>query len=762
MVKEAIEALRADPAFMEQVRHWSVLPAREGRYADIPDSLDGRIRSALSKRGIDRLYTHQARAVELAQQGRNFVIVTPTASGKTLSYNLPVLQAILENPDTRALYLFPTKALSQDQQAELNMTVGDGGLPVAVVTFDGDTARDIRSAAKTRGQIVISNPDMLHTGILPNHTRWNQFFRNLRYVVVDEIHTYRGIFGSHVTNVIRRLKRVLRFYGSNPQFIFCSATIGNPRELAERILEEDIELIDLNGAPQGERHLVLYNPPYVDRTQGIRRGVVHSARRLARTFIERGVKTIVFARSRQRTELIAEYLRRDFANVYTDNRRVRIEAYRGGYLPNERREIERGLRDGTIAGVVSTNALELGIDIGDLDAAILGGFPGSVASTLQQAGRAGRRRSVSIAVLVASSSPLDQFMVEQPDYFLEQNPESAFVNPDNPYVLYDQLKCAVFELPFAAVEGFPGDVSEYLSVLEENGVIRLSGDRYHWADQSYPAEGVSLRSATGDNVVIVDTTGGGQRVIGEMDRPSAKELLFTNAIYLHRASQYVVTELDIDNRRCLVERSDADYFTDSLLKIDVKVLLEDERRDRVGASFVIGDVLVRSVAAKFKKIRFSSHENVGYGNIDLPEEQMHTRALIVLLPPESRAAAALESLEAAARPLALQRLARLLRNVAPAFLMCSPADMGVYAAIRDGHFGEPAIYIYDRYPGGSGVAETFAERFGHVFDAARGRIASCPCDSGCPSCVGPLDAAEGYSGSPKAAVRHLIDRWPAG
>jgi DEAD/DEAH box helicase domain-containing protein len=714
---------------------------------------------ALRRRGIERLYAHQSEAIGHALGGRNVVVVTPTASGKTLSYNVPVLNEILRDPDARALYLFPTKALSQDQQAELNATLTEGELDVAVMTFDGDTPVAIRGNARTRGQIIISNPDMLHAGILPNHTKWVQFFQNLRYVVIDELHTYRGIFGSHVCNVIRRLRRVAAFYGSDPRFIMCSATIGNPGELAAAMIEAPVSVVDRNGAPTGEKHVILYNPPLVDRVQGIRQGIVHASRTLALRFLRRGVKTIVFARSRQRTELIAGYIRKSLENVYTENERIRVESYRGGYLPSERRAIERGLREGSVHGVVSTNALELGIDIGGLDAAILGGFPGTVASSMQQAGRAGRRRSVSLAVLVANASPLDQFVVDHPEYFLDRSPESAYINPDNPFVLFDQLKCAVFELPMPRGESFSPVAAEMLMVLEENGVIRLSGDNYHWADQSYPAEGVSLRSATTDNVVIVDRTDGADTVIGEMDRPSAKELLFDNAIYIHRGEQFVVTGLDIENRRCYVERTDVNYFTDALLKLDVKVLTEDEETPVRGTSLILGDVLVRSLAAKFKKIRFQSHENVGYGEIDLPEEQMHTRAAMVVLRAGLPARDAFDALPPAARPVALNRLARLLRDVAPVYLMSVVQDLGVFVTVRDPHFEEPALYLYDRYPGGSGLSDALPRVLDHVLAAAWERVSHCDCESGCPSCVGPVDANEGWSGDPKSAVASLLSAW---
>jgi DEAD/DEAH box helicase domain-containing protein len=758
MIEDLIKDLSADETFLRSVTHWKTIPAREAQYRDLPAGLDARLTTALAEQGITALYSHQAEAIEHILDGADVVVVTPTASGKTLTYNLPVLSAMTADPDVRALYLFPTKALSQDQQAVLNETVERARIDLTAVTYDGDTPPAVRTKARNAGRIIISNPDMLHAGILPNHTKWSHFFQNLRYIVIDELHTYRGIFGSHVANVIRRLRRVAAFYGSNPQFVLSSATIGNPSELAEAIIGRPVRLVDANGAPQGEKHLILYNPPLVDRVQGIRRGVVKSSHAAAVQFLRAGVKTIVFSRSRLRTELIAGYIRESVANVFTENERIRVESYRGGYLPSERRAIERGLRDGTIHGVVSTNALELGIDIGGLDAAILAGFPGTVASTLQQAGRSGRRASVSLALLVANASPVDQFVVEHPEYFLARNPESAYINPDNPYVLFDHLKCAVFEIPMRTDERFADPAPEMLQILEENGVIRFSGDAYHWADRSYPAEQISLRSATSDNVIIVDRTGGNDEVIGEMARPSAKALLFENAIYIHRDTQYVVRSLDIENRRCEVEQSTVNYFTDSLLKIDIKVLTEDERApyDTTGVESVVGDVLVRSIAAKFKKLKFETHENIGYGEIDLPEEQMHTRALMLVVR-SGEIRELFDSLPPGARPVALSRTARIIRNVAPVFLMSGARDLRVHANTRDPHFVEPTIYFYDAYPGGSGLAEALRSELARVIGAARERVTSCGCRNGCPSCVGPIDASEGWDGDPKALVVSFLE-----
>ncbi|MDR1950131.1 MAG: DEAD/DEAH box helicase, partial [Spirochaetaceae bacterium] len=496
----ALEKILADPAFGANIVENRLLPAREGTYVPFPAGLDPRIKTALSRRGITRLYTHQGEVWERTREGRHVVVVTPTASGKTLCYNLPVLEALLKDDRARALYLFPTKALSQDQQSELNGLVlpgafpggasgkasggageteaPEGDLPIRIATYDGDTPDSLRVAARDSGRIIISNPDMLHGGILPNHPKWIKFFSRLAYVVIDEAHAYRGVLGSHVANVIRRLKRVAAFYGSSPQFILCSATIANPGELAETLIGEKVFLVDENGAPRGEKRIILYNPPLVDAVQGIRRSVVTESRRWMLAFLKEGIKTILFAHSRVKTEVAAAYVNEDLANIYTDNSRIRVEAYRGGLLPNERREIERGLREGSIRGVVSTNALELGIDIGGLDASVVAGFPGSFNSFWQQSGRAGRRGGSSVAVFVASSSPLDQFIMNDPEWFFRKSAEEGRLDPDNPYILTDHVKCAAFELPFRddlireGKEPFGPAASEVLSLLEEDGIVR--------------------------------------------------------------------------------------------------------------------------------------------------------------------------------------------------------------------------------------------------------------------------------------------------
>jgi DEAD/DEAH box helicase domain-containing protein len=757
MLKKVIEDLKKDRAFMSSVSHWEVLPAKDGDYLDFPEEIDQRLLNALSGRGITRLYSHQHETYLRARQGKNVVLVTPTASGKTLAYNLPVLQTLLEAPEARAMYLFPTKALSQDQQAELNEILLGGSLPVHIYTYDGDTPRSVRISVREEGRVVITNPDMLHTGVLPNHPKWLKFFKALRFVVIDEIHTYRGVLGSHLTNLIRRLKRIAAFYGSSPLFICCSATIGNPLELARNIIEEEAVLIDNNGSPAGERHFILYNPPLVDPVQGIRRGVVPEAQRISSRLLKSGIKTIVFARSRVRTELIATYIRNSLSNIYNDNHRIRVASYRGGYLPKERRRIEQGLRNNTIQGVVSTNALELGIDIGGLDASILAGFPGSIASAWQQAGRAGRRSTLSLSILVASASAIDQYLIRHPEYFFGRSPESGWVDGNNIFILADQLKCAVFELPFSLGEEFTEGAEELLKYLEENGVVRFTHNKWFWADRSYPAEGVSLRSAAPGNIVIVDTTKGKNEVIGEMDKPSAKMMIFDEAVYLHLGNQYIVRKLELEKQRCYVEETAVNYYTDSIVKTDIKLLHEDQRESRGGFDLVLGDILVRTQTAKYKKLKFHTNENVGYGNINLPAEEMHTRTAILLMAENSPAGKSLDSLPEEEQVIVLQKLATLVRNVAPVFLLCDLRDIRIAERFKDPAYGCCSIYVYDSYPGGTGLSEGLVRNIADILNGCRELVEGCSCEAGCPSCIGPTQGVLHFN--PKHRVKEFLAGW---
>src|SRR5438552_1385370 len=734
------------------------IPAREAKFRPMPAWVASALAEAYQAKGIRELYSHQASTAELVRDGKNAVVVTPTASGKTLCYNLPILNAVLENPDSRALYLFPTKALAQDQLAELQDLAKRLDDTFGVFTYDGDTPSDARKAIRERGHIVLTNPDMLHTGILPHHTKWMRLFENLRFIVLDELHTYRGVFGSHLANVLRRLKRIAKFYGSDPQFICCSATIANPGQLASQLMEEEVDVIEENGAPAGEKLFVFYNPPMVNRNLGIRRSYINEATRIAKEILGRKLQTIVFANSRLHAEVILTYLQQ--ANPPKPSQPEPVRGYRGGYLPGERREIERGLRDGRILGVVATNALELGIDVGSLDACVMDGYPGSIASTWQRAGRAGRRTGSSCAVFVASSAPLDQFIVKHPDYFFGSSPEHAHVQPDNLEILVNHLKCAAFELPISPDEGFGKvDLPGLCEQLGEAGFLHQSGGDWHWIDEAYPADTISLRSVTSDNFVIIDTTGedkGKPEVIGEVDFSSALTTVHPKAIYIHQGQQYHVEHLDFDKRKAYVKPVDVDYFTDAIRYTQVRVLEVAEEETIAGpAARAHGDVLVRSQVVGFKKIKFFTNENVGSGKLELPENEMHTTSFWLTLGHSLLAGLPFNLSE---RQSGIFGLLYALGSMATLLMMCDRRDLGTAVGERPPsaateidwedfavpantseakEFFEPNLYIYDAYPGGIGFSEPLHRACDALLHRTVELISACPCENGCPSCVGP-------------------------
>ncbi|MCK9495952.1 MAG: DEAD/DEAH box helicase [Dehalococcoidia bacterium] len=798
---DAVTALRGDSRFAACFTEWRAFPAEPARYADWPVALDPRIVDALARRGIARPYTHQAQAIAHAlhggsgSRGNDQVIVTPTASGKTLCYTAPVLQSILEDSSSRALYLFPTKALAADQLDELHGLVTDAGLPVKTFTYDGDTSPKARRLVRTSGHVVITNPDMLHTGILPNHTKWVRLFENLKYIVIDELHTYRGVFGSNVANLLRRLRRICRFYGSDPVFICCSATIANPGELAEALIGRPVEVVDDNGAPRGERVVALFNPPVVNAELGIRQGVVNATTSLVGRLQEAGVQSIVFAGSRTRVEVLTQYLREmRGGRPMNPGAPPIVRGYRSGYLPKERREIEASLRDGRLRTVVATNALELGIDIGGLDASVLAGYPGTVASLKQQMGRAGRSQQASLSVLVASSTPLDQYVVQHPDFVFGDSVEAARIHPDNPIIAAEHLKCAVFELPLDASEqsadtGVMGThTPDLLVALEEIGMVHRAetpeGPRTYWSSEAYPAEEVSLRLGAEQNVVIIDQ-GPPASVIGEVDRPSAMKLLHTEAIYMHDGRQYHVDYLDWEELKAYVRPVDVEYYTDAHLSVDLKVIDEWEstaqppevavprqrssdeydsqpipdQGDRPpwsvrvspssnGASKVVrghGEVAVTYLATIFKKIRLHTHENIGFGKIGLPQEDLHTGAFWLALPEGVTAGVSKSTVEAA-----LQGVGALLSNVAPLLLMCDPRDLHLSTQAKSPHTELPTIFLWESVPGGVGFGEHLYRETPRLLGMALEMAEGCPCVDGCPGCVGP-----GSPGAKAAAVRAL-------
>lgn len=728
-LQEVIDILQTNPSYQQNIVHWHTIEEKEAKTAPFPASLHTKLREALEKRGIGSLYTHQKTAFDLATAKKNVVAVTPTASGKTLCYNLPVLQSIMENDQARALYLFPTKALAQDQKSELNEIIEEMEVPINSYTYDGDTPANIRQKVRKAGHIVITNPDMLHSAILPHHTKWVSLFENLKYIVIDELHTYRGVFGSHVANVIRRLKRICRYYGSDPIFICTSATIANPRELAEHLTGAHVMLVDNNGAPSGRKHFIFYNPPIVNKPLNIRRSATLEVRNIAGEFLKNKIQTIVFARSRVRVEIILTYLQELVKNQLQHKS---IQGYRGGYLPKQRREIERGLREGSIYGVVSTNALELGVDIGQLQVCVMTGYPGTVASAWQQAGRAGRRHGEAVIVMVASSSPLDQYMIQHPDYFFSRNPETARINPDNLVILVDHLKCASYELPFKQGETFDGvEIEDVLEFLQEERVIHFSGDKWYWMNDSFPAHNISLRSASQENVVIIDQSDvANVKVIGEMDRFSAMTLLHDEAIYLHQGIQYQVEYLDWDEKKAYVREVDVDYFTDANLAVNLKVLEADKERLEGTYSISYGDVMVSAMATIFKKIKFETHENIGSGPISLPEEELHTNAVWLSFEKEQFHESE-ERLEQA-----LISVANAIQSIAPLMVMCDPSDLHVVPQIKAVHNEQPTIFLYDRYPGGIGLSDKVYEQMNDVLIQTNQLIVNCSCEGGCPSCIG--------------------------
>lgn len=725
----------------------------KGDYEDYPASLSPEVIKVYKEKGIDRIYSHQAEAIQKILERKHVVVATPTASGKTLIYNTVTLDALTKNPSARSLYLFPTKALSQDQLSELfelNKAMGDN---LGLFTYDGDTPQSTRQAIRKKAQIVITNPYMLHSGILPHHTKWVNLFEHLHYIIIDELHYYTGVFGSHMANIMRRLKRICNFYGSDPVFIMSSATISNPQELAEKIIEEKVELIDKSGAPRGEKYLVFFNPPIVNKELGIRRSYVLVARQVAGILLNNDLQVITFANSRLITEVLVKYLKNDFEKNVTDTGKIR--GYRGGYLPQKRREIEQGLRQGDIKAVVSTNALELGIDIGSLDAAVLASYPGTIASTWQRIGRAGRRWGKSIGVLISSSSPVDQFIANHPEYFTGKSPEIGRVNPDNLSILIEHIKCASFELPFVRGESFGAeDLNEILNYLSENKVLFQNKDKWFWTEQGYPADAVSINRVSSDNFVVVDRTDT-ERVIAEVDFSSALETLHPKAIYMLESEQYIVEEFDYENRKAFVRKSNADYYTDAITytKIAILDVFDQSQRDKFDIFY--GDVHVYSQVVGFKKLKFFTNENVGAGDLQLPQQEMHSTAFWITIKNyclENISITTEEKIEA------VSGLAYLIRHICAVILMCDVKDLGV--AVEDNitkteinrstlkkhsvssdssilREFEPNIYIYDSYPNGIGFSEVLFSRWEELLEKVLTVIKSCNCERGCPSCVGP-------------------------
>jgi DEAD/DEAH box helicase domain-containing protein len=841
-VTDALQDLRLDPRFAQHITDWRRLPARAARYAPVPSGLEPELVDLLQRHGLGRLYSHQAQAIAYALHGEDIAVVTGAASGKTLCYNLPVLNTLWHDTLTgalaaHALYLFPTKALAQDQMATWSALSADLLPSTAVATYDGDTPSGSRAGIRETAQVLITNPDMLHVGILPHHTRWQRFFTGLKYVVVDEMHTYRGIFGSHVANVLRRLRRICELYGAHPAFICCSATIANPQDLARQLVGRPVTVVDDDGSPRGERHFLFYNPPLVDRAGGVRRSLLLESATIADFFLARDLPTIVFYGGRRGTELLLTYLRQAVVKRGTGPTAVR--GYRGGYLPRERRAIEKGLRDGRVREVVSTNALELGVDIGELSVCVLSGYPGTIASTWQQAGRAGRRQDVSAVVLVGGPSPLDQYLLSHPQFFFGRTPESALVAPDNPFLLRSHLKCAAFELPIREGESLSPDLETsglLHEIAEAEGVLHLTQKRWHWMSSGYPAQEVSLRTTSGENLTIQHAESG--QAIGVVDKDSVLNLLYPGAVYLHEGSTYLIEELDWVAKLARARPAHVDYFTEPNLSAKVEVLQVQDSADSGAASRAHGNVRVRSKATSYKQIAWYTHEKLASVPLDLPEQELLTTAYWLYLREEVvtamrdlgdwtiaqimsygpnwdeqrrrvrerdhyrcrncgraetpgrehdvhhvlpfrtfdyrpglnenyLAANALANLitlcpechhqleTARAMQGTLDGLAGLLHALAPLYLMCDPHDVGVTAELDFPFSRAPTIVLYDAVPGGVGLSSALYERHDQLLRACLDWIAECPCDEGCPACVGaPADVGMGAKGR----VRRLLQR----
>ena len=730
---ELMNEWKTEPDMMERIEHWHTKEEKPAKYADFPPEMHDSLKSALRKKGIEKLYTHQRQAFDLAVSQKSFTAVTPTASGKSYCYHLPVLHKILNDPGARALYLFPTKALAQDQKSDLHDLIEKTEQDILSYTYDGDTSPAIRTKVRKAGQIVMTNPDMLHSAILPHHTKWVSLFENLHYIVIDELHTYKGVFGTHVAHVIRRLKRICEFYGSKPVFICTSATIANPKELAENLTNTDHVLIDQNGAPSGKKHIVFYNPPIIHPTFGVRRSAILEVRDLATHLIKQGIQTIVFAKSRVRVEMLVTYLQAITKMKLQDES---IKGYRGGYLPTERRAIEKGLRDGTIKCVVSTNALELGVDIGQLQACIMTGYPGNIASAWQQAGRAGRRQDESLVVYVAQSTALDQYIINHPEYLLDQSPEEARIHPENIIILMDHLKCASFELPFNIDDQYGEfEVQDLLEYLQEEGVLVRTSDRWHWMSDRFPAHDISLRSASQENVVIIDqSVPANTKVIGEMDRFSAMTLLHEEAIYLHQGTQFQVEILDWEEKKAFVREVDVDYFTDANLAVELKVMSEDKSGKLNKSDIHFGDIAVLAMPTIFKKIRFDTHDNIGSGPISLPAEELHTSSTwLSFTKPEDFSEAELSDTMTGA--------AYAIESFIPIFVQCDRRDVHVVPQVKSPHNDLPSFFIHDSYPGGIGISDRIFDLWQPLLEKAQQHVSECPCLDGCPSCIGAQDAA---------------------
>ena len=762
-----LESLAARPENRGALAHWQRLPARPARHVARALPLNPPLAEAIAARGIERLYTHQVQAIEALRGGLDTVVVTGTASGKSLCYHLPVLERLLTERGATALYLFPTKALAQDQlQGLTRLAAGHPDILKALTAgvYDGDTQSSTRRRLRDEGNLILSNPDMLHQGILPSHAKWARFFRRLRFVVVDEMHAYRGIFGSHVANVLRRLERVARHHGAEFRYVMCSATIRNPGELARALTGREVTVVDDDGAPRGEKHFVFWNPPFVDDARVERRSSNGEGCALFSGLLERGAQTLAFTKSRVAAELVYRYARERLARL-EPGLDERVRPYRGGYLPEERRAIERALFAGELRGVVSTNALELGVDIGGLDAVVMIGAPPTLASAWQQAGRAGRQGRPSLAVLVAYNETVDQYLMRHPDYFFGRSPEAACVDPHNPYILAAQLACAAYELPLSAEDtpAFGPQTAAIVAALDEAGETKSIDGRAYWSKTEFPAQRVSLRTISDDTYTIMDATKA-NAVIGTVDAISGLELLYPEAIYLHEGETCFVRELDLEHKVAYVEPRVVDYYTQPVLDTQIRVRHELQEREWRGETVRFGELTYAWQTVAMKKIKFHSLDAIGYHPLELPKLTLETAGFWLAPSEAAWSAVARQGLHPIEGLMGVRNLFLTLLSM---LSMCDPADLG--GKIDSSNLGRPALFVFDRYPGGLGFAEQGYARLEELARGARAHLVACECERGCPSCVGrpilipaqqqdpDLGSARAIPG--KAAALSLLDYW---
>lgn len=785
-VHALLQRIQRQPYYAGQIEHVEEIPPREGQFAEPAMPLPAELVDLLAQRGVERLYCHQVETLEHARERRDCVVVTGTASGKTLCYNLPILEAVLADPEARALYLFPTKALAQDQlKGQLELLSANDSLARRIKpgVYDGDTPTAQRRRIRNEAQLVLSNPDMLHAAVLPYHPKWARFFSDLRFVVIDEVHTYRGILGAHVSAVLRRLQRVCQHYDSRPTFLAASATIANPGELTEKLIGRPVEVVDNDGSPRGRKYFVLWNPAPLGVDRLARRSASEDAVHLMVEAIEADAQALAFTRTRQAAELIHRYTRQELEARHSP-RAAEVRAYRGGYLPNERREIEQALFTGRLRGVAATNALELGVDIGSLDVALLAGYPGTIASAWQQAGRSGRRHDDSVAVLLAGNDPVDQYLLRHPDYFFAQSPEHAVVDPENPYVLASHLKAAAFELPLGDddLARFGPLAAEILQALADEHELAEIDGRHYFAGGQNPAVGVSLRHMSDNTFSIVlqkrvgapdpSAPPGDPRsladdraevVIANVDSISAPELVYPEAVYLHNGQSYLVRELDLEAKIARVERRETDYYTQAVLESNVQILKPRAHSDELpGCQLAYGEVDVAWQTVAFKKIKFTTRENIGLGPVDIPAQNLQTTALWLAPDDALRNEMRRSGVRASEGVVGLRNLAVV---ALPMVAMCDSRDLG--GVVDSKNLGRTTLILYDRYPGGLGYSQQGFRNVRELLDICYEMVRDCPCQEGCPSCVGlpnlrpaihsDPDLTRGHPIPSKAATLRLLE-----